>query len=118
MNGVVAQRSTLSLFTRWLEQEYDLYEQDSAGVAFDKFFNFKRGPRDLGQYIVDLELVYGEAQDQAGWMSTAVSRSDLLLQGCDHYYCIAWYRFVPVDVAKAGAVFLSESDEVVVAVRQ
>eukprot|EP00959_Pyramimonas_sp_CCMP1952_P248891 5203036-Pyramimonas_sp.AAC.1 len=64
--GILAQPSGLSLFTRWLSAEYGLNEQDSVGISLEKFFSYKRGPRDLLQYISDFELVYDEAHDQAG----------------------------------------------------
>ena len=57
VNGVEGHPSVLAQFTRWLETEYGLHEQDSIGVALDKFFDFHRGPRDLALYIADFELL-------------------------------------------------------------
>ena len=65
---------------KWLGKEYGLHEQDNVRVALNKFFHFRKGHRDLNQYLADFDMVYDEASASAGLAINELGRAHLLLE--------------------------------------
>ena len=70
----------VSLFTRWLTEQYGIHDQDNVSLLLDRFFDFRRGNRDLDACVREFELVYDEANDVSGLEINDIGRTHLLLK--------------------------------------
>ena len=80
LTGLDADVSGLAHLLRRLVQEFQMHDQDYSTVVLDRFFDMRRGQKDLMTYCTDFGMFYEEASSVAGLELNDVGKTYLFFK--------------------------------------